>query len=126
MRDLDVDEVLSDCTVGSRDYSNGRRAGSGNEPLAEMGSANSGSDGPFLVTRTVSGDILWVMKSADEVLIVVQDNRGRRAIDSSTGRFACLGSVAVGSKFYLKAFQIGLANLLGPQQLAALRFASGV
>lgn len=54
--------------------------GSGNESLAEMGTANSGSDWPFLVTRTVSGDILWVMKSADEVLIVVQDNRGRRAV----------------------------------------------
>jgi hypothetical protein len=32
--------------------------GSGNAPLAELGSADGNSDSPFLVTRTLAGKIL--------------------------------------------------------------------
>ena len=54
--------------------------GSGNGPLAEMGTADSSSDWPFQVTRTVTGDVLWVKKDGDISLIVVQDDRGKRAV----------------------------------------------
>ena len=56
--------------------------GSGNVPLAEMGTSESGADPdwPFVVRRTVTGNILWVKKDDDATLIVVEDVRGRRAV----------------------------------------------
>jgi hypothetical protein len=54
--------------------------GSGNVPLAEMGTADSSSDWPFQVTRTVTGNVLWVKNDGDIALIVVEDNRGKRAV----------------------------------------------
>jgi hypothetical protein len=54
--------------------------GSGNAPLAELGSSDGNSDSPFLVTRTVAGKILWIKKDRDETLIVVEDSQGRRGV----------------------------------------------
>ena len=54
--------------------------GSGNAPLGELGRADSDSDWPFLVTRTLAGKILWVKKDAHETLIVVEDSQGRRGV----------------------------------------------
>ena len=54
--------------------------GSGNAPLAELGSADTDSDSPFTVTRTLAGKILWVKKDAHETLIVVEDSQGRRGV----------------------------------------------
>jgi hypothetical protein len=59
--------------------------GSGNVPLAEMGTGgDANSDWPFQVTRTVTGNVLWIMKNGDINLIVVEDNRGRRAVFTVT------------------------------------------
>jgi hypothetical protein len=57
-----------------------RGQGSGNAPLAELGSADGNSDSPFTVTRTLAGKILWVKKDAHETLIVVEDSQGRRGV----------------------------------------------
>jgi hypothetical protein len=54
--------------------------GSGNAPLAELGNADSSSDWPFLVTRTLAGKILWIKKDVHETLIVVEDGQGRRGV----------------------------------------------
>jgi hypothetical protein len=54
--------------------------GSGNAPLAELGSADGDSDSPFLVTRTLAGKILWIKKDTSETLIVVEDNQGHRGV----------------------------------------------
>jgi len=55
--------------------------GSGNVPLAEMGtSTNADPDWPFAVTRIVSGKVLWIMRNDDATLIVVEDSRGRRGV----------------------------------------------
>ena len=54
--------------------------GSGNAPLAELGSSDGGSDSPFLVTRTMAGKILWIKKDDRETLVVVEDSQGRRGV----------------------------------------------
>jgi hypothetical protein len=54
--------------------------GSGNASLAELGSADSNSDSPFLVTRTLAGKVLRVTKDGRETLIVVEDSQGRRGV----------------------------------------------
>jgi hypothetical protein len=54
--------------------------GSGNAPLGELGSADTNSDSPFLVTRTLAGKILRITKDAHETLIVVEDGQGRRGV----------------------------------------------
>jgi len=54
--------------------------GSGNAPLAELGSADSSADSPFLVTRTLAGKLLWIKKDQHETLIVVEDGQGRRGV----------------------------------------------
>ena len=53
--------------------------GSANASLSEIGSGASDPDWPFKVTRTLTGDLLWLNKDGD-TLIVVQDNRERRAV----------------------------------------------
>jgi hypothetical protein len=54
--------------------------GSGNASLAELGTADSNSDSPFLVTRTLAGKVLRVTKDGRETLIVVEDSQGRRGV----------------------------------------------
>ena len=54
--------------------------GSGNAPLGELGRADTDSDWPFLVTRTLAGKILWIKKDKHETLIVVEDGQGRRGV----------------------------------------------
>jgi hypothetical protein len=54
--------------------------GSGNAPLSELGTADSSSDSPFLVTRTLAGKVLRVTKDGRETLIVVEDSQGRRGV----------------------------------------------
>jgi hypothetical protein len=59
-----------------------RAQGSGNAPLAELGSADTDSDADsaFTVTRTLAGKILWVKKDVHDTLIVVEDSQGRRGV----------------------------------------------
>ena len=54
--------------------------GSGNASLAELGTADSNSDSPFLVTRTLAGKVLRITKDGRETLIVVEDSQGRRGV----------------------------------------------
>jgi len=45
-----------------------------------MGTADSNSDSPFLVTRTLAGKVLRITKDGRETLIVVEDAQGRRGV----------------------------------------------
>lgn len=54
--------------------------GSGNVPLTELGTADTNSDSPFLVTRTLAGKILRIKKDVHETLIVVEDSQGRLGV----------------------------------------------
>ena len=54
--------------------------GSGNVPLTELGTADTNSDSPFLVTRTLAGKILRIKKDVHETLIVVEDGQGRLGV----------------------------------------------
>ena len=52
--------------------------GSGNVPLAELGTADPGSDSAFLVTRTLKGKVAAIQKADRLTIVVVEDGQGHR------------------------------------------------
>ena len=52
--------------------------GSGNVPLAELGTEDRGGDSAFLVTRTLKGKVIAMQKGDRLTIVVVEDSQGHR------------------------------------------------